>query len=144
LNPLILDDHLVLSVLLGREPKELRPLGAEIFTTGLWYHRLCRALANKSVVGTMSRLIGNADESVGGAAVGAVIELDQTVGLISLRQLGWPMAQLLTEGYRLNLLSLEALAAAEYLGADLCLAAIDDNATLTAAATERGVSVRVM
>lgn len=43
------------------------------------------------------------------------------------------MARLLDGGVRLNLMSLEALAAAEQQGAELCLAAVDENPSLLAA-----------
>ena len=71
-----------------------------------------------------------------------MIELPESIGLISMRTLAWPMADLLASGVRLNLLSLEALAAAEHAKAALCLAADDDNAPLRAAAERRGVEVR--
>jgi hypothetical protein len=73
-----------------------------------------------------------------------VIELPDTIGLISLRALGWPMAQLVSSGVRLNLMSLEALAAAERLDAELCLAAADENPPLCDAAAMRGVPVRII
>jgi len=41
---IIIDDHLLLAVLLNEEPANLRHPGEQVFTTGLWYHRLCRAL----------------------------------------------------------------------------------------------------
>jgi hypothetical protein len=141
---LVVDDHLLLRLLLDDEPETLRPAGAEIVTTGLWYHRLCRAVANPTVEGALSRHIGHADRSVGAAAVRAVTALPDTVGLVSLRDLAWPMARLLADGVRLNLLSLEALAAAEQADAELCLAAADENVPLLAAARGRGTPVRVV
>jgi hypothetical protein len=108
----IVDDHLLLQVLRGNEPTSLRPTGAAISTTGLWYHRLCRALTDQSITGSMSKSLGKVDARIANAAVRAVIELPDTIGLVSLRSLGWPMASLIADGVRLNLLSLEALAAA--------------------------------
>jgi hypothetical protein len=143
-SPIVIDDHLVLLLLLGHEPPELRPLGGVVSTTGLWYHRLCRALADSTVTGALSRSLGNVDLHLAGQVVRSVIELPESIGLISLRTLGWPMAELLASGVRLNLLSLEALATAESLGADLCLAASDTNPPLIEAANRRGVSVRII
>ncbi|MGH9185177.1 MAG: hypothetical protein ACRD0U_05080, partial [Acidimicrobiales bacterium] len=57
----VIDDHILLRILLGDEPPDLRPRGAAIFTTGLWYHRLCRALADQTVAGAMSRSLGHVD-----------------------------------------------------------------------------------
>jgi hypothetical protein len=76
--------------------------------------------------------------------VRAVTGLPETVGLVSLRELAWPMARLLDDGIRLNLLSLEALAAAEQLDAELCLASIDQNPRLLAAAGARGMPIRLV
>lgn len=140
----LVDDHVLLRVLLDDEPPALRPAGAAIATTGLWYHRLCRALADKSVVGSMSRRLGAVDDAVASKVVGAVVDLPDTVELVSLRMLGWPMGQLIHAGARLNLMSLEALVAARHLSAEVCLADADDNLPLRAAATEFGVVVRTI
>lgn len=144
MSVVLVDDHLLLRVLLDDEPPTLRPARATIATTGLWYHRLCRALAHEAVVGSMSRRLGAVDDAVAGAVLRAVIDVPDTIALVSLRTLGWPMGQLLRAGARLNLLSLEALAAAIQLDADLCLAAADDNEPLQAAATRFNVLVRTI
>jgi hypothetical protein len=144
LSTVLLDDHLLLRVLLGDEPSTLRPRGATIATTGLWYHRLCRALADNTVVGSMSRRLGAVDDTVATDVLGAVIELPDTVELVSLRTLGWPMGELVRAGARLNLLSLEALAAARHLTAEVCLAEADDNDPLRAAADRFAVTVRTV
>lgn len=140
----LVDDHLLLRVLLDDEPPTLRPAGAIIATTGLWYHRLCRALTGPAVVGSMSRRLGAVNEDLAAQAVAAVIELPATIELLSLRTLGWPMGQLVGEPARLNLLSLEALAAAHHLEAEVCLAAADDNPPLRSAASALGVPVRTI
>ena len=140
----VVDDHLLLEILLKREPDELRRPGAQIFTTGLWYHRLCRAVGNHAVTGALSRTLGRADPVVAASAVRAVTTLPEAIGLLSLRELAWPMARLLEGGVRLNLMSLEALAAAEFQGAELCLAAGDENPQLLAAAVARATPARVI
>lgn len=144
MSTIILDDHLLLRVLLDDEPPALRPTGARVATTGLWYHRLWRALADTAVIGSMSRRLGAVDEAVAADVLGAVIELPDTIELVSLRTLGWPMGELVHGGARLNLLSLEALDAARHLTADICLAEADDNEPLRAAATNFGVAVRTV
>lgn len=140
----IVDDHLLLRVLLEDEPPDLRPPGARLFTTGLWYHRLCRAVGSSNVTGALSRSLGDADFEVGAAALRAFTTLPATIALQPLRDLAWPMARLLAEGVRLNLMSLEALAAAEHIGAQLCLATADHNPPLLAAAAERGTPARLI
>jgi len=142
LSTVLLDDHLLLRVLLGDEPSTLRPGGAAIATTGLWYHRLCRAVADNTVIGSMSRRLGAVDAAVASGVLGAVVDLPDTIELVSLRTLGWPMGELVHAGARLNLLSLEALAAARHFAADVCLAEADDNPPLRAAATYLGIAVR--
>jgi hypothetical protein len=141
-STVVVDDHLLLRVLLGDEPQTLRPSPAAIATTGLWYHRLCRALADDAVIGSLSRRLGAVDDAVAADVLGAVIELPDTIELVSLRTLAWPMGELVHAGARLNLLSLEALAAARHLAAELCLAEADDNGPLQVVAAEFGVVVR--
>lgn len=144
MGAVVIDDHLLLRILLGDEPAELRPRGGTISTTGLWYHRLCRALADQTVTGAMSRSLGHVEAQTAAGAVRAIIELPESIGLTSLRSLSWPMASLISSGVRLNLMSLEALAAAEHLGAEICLAAADHNPALHDAAKQRGVPLRLV
>lgn len=140
----IVDDHLLLQILLGEEPPDLRTPGARVFTTGLWYHRLCRAVSSQVVTGAMSRRLGRAGPDVAASATRAITALPETIGLLSLRDLAWPMAQLLVEGVRVNLLSLEALAAADHHGAELCLATAEENPQLLASASARGTPARLI
>ncbi len=140
----LVDDHLLLRMLLGEEPHELRLPGARVYTTGLWYHRLCRAISNRSVTGVMSRTLGRADPAVATSAIRSITALPDTIGLLSLRDLAWPMARLLDEGVRLNLMSLEALAAAEHQGAELCLADADENPQLLEVAAARDRPARII
>ena len=140
----IVDDHLLLQILLNEEPPDFSIPGARIFTTGLWYHRLCRAVSLHEVTGAMSRRLGQADPAVAAAAARAITTLPETIGLMSLRELAWPMAKLLQDGVRLNLMSLEALAAAESRRAELCLAAADENPQLLDAAASRGTPARLV
>jgi len=144
LSTLVVDDHLLLRVLLDDEPRSLRPAGATLATTGLWYHRLCRALADDAVTGSMSSRLGAVGDDIAAHVLAAVIELPGTVDVVSLRTLAWPMAELVHGGARLNLLSLEALAAARHLSAAICLAEVDDNATLRSAAEHVDVEIRTV
>ena len=140
----VVDDHLLLRILLDDEPQDLRPDGGRVFTTGLWYHRLCRSVGDHSVLGVFSRALGRADPPVAAAVIEAVTRLPESIELLSLRELSWPMARLVDDGVRLNFMSLEALAAAEQLEADLCLAVADENPPLLAAAQARSTAVRLL
>lgn len=144
MSVVLLDDHLLLRILLNDEPSSLRPEPASLATTGLWYHRLCRALGDQTVIGSMSRMLGGVEESVAESVLGLVIELPDSIQTVSLRTLSWPMGQLISSGARLNLLALEALAAAQHLTAEICLAEVDANAPLRSAALELGVAVRTV
>jgi hypothetical protein len=119
-DKIIIDDHLLLRLLLEDEPPELRPNGAAVGTTGLWYHRLCRALSDQTVVGSISRRLGHVDETVAADLIEAVIELPDSTELLSFRSLGWPMAELVHGG----------------------AADVDTNQPLIASSSEFGVSVR--
>ncbi|WP_420640159.1 hypothetical protein [Candidatus Poriferisocius sp.] len=143
-NVVVVDDHILLRLLLDDEPDDLRPTGARIATTGLWYHRLCRALADREVVGSMSRMLNRLDDNAAAGVIASVVRLPPAVELVSLRTLGWSMGALAVGGARLNPLSLEAAAAARYLDAEICLAAADNNVPLLNAAERLGLAVRVV
>ena len=143
-DAVVVDDHLLLAVLLGREPAALRPGDARIATTGLWYHRLCRAVTDSTVVGSMSRRLSGLAPAAASAAIASVVRLPADIEMVSLRTLGWPMAELLSGGLRLNLLSLEAIAAARVIDAEICLAAADRNEALIDAARILGLNVRTV
>jgi hypothetical protein len=141
---LVVDDHLLLRILLDDEPGDLRPNGGRVFTTGLWYHRLCRSVGDRSLTRVFSRALGRAEPAVAAATIEALTRLPESIELVSLRELAWPMARLTDEGVRLNLMSLEALAAAEYIAGELCLAAFDENPPLVAAAQTRTTPLRLL
>jgi len=96
------------------------------------------------VVGSISRQLGSVNDEVAAGVLVAVLDLPDTIEMISLRTLGWPMGELVHAGARLNLLSLEALTAARHLSAELCLAEADDNIPLQAAAVDFAVDVRII
>jgi hypothetical protein len=144
IGDVVVDDTLLFRILTGDEPDSLRPQGGRLATTGVYYHRLCRALVERQVLGAMSRELAGLEPELARAAVDAVTTLPGRVTLVSLRTLAMPMARLVEMGARLNLLALEALAAAEHLDAELCMAARDVNPRLVAAAKERDVLVRTI
>ncbi|WP_420445370.1 hypothetical protein [Candidatus Poriferisodalis sp.] len=138
----LVDDHILLRMLLGEEPRDLRPRDGVVATTGLWYHRLCRALADQAVVGSMSRRLGGVSPEVAAEVIAAVLELPTSIELVSLRAIGWPMGELVRDGARLNLLSLEALAAARFLDAEICYAQANENEPLIDAARTQAIPIR--
>ena len=90
----------------------------------------------------MSRRLGGLDAEVAAGVIAAAVDLPPTVELVSLRTLGWPMGELVNGGVRLNLLSLEAVAAAIYLEAEICLDVADDNGPLVDVAHRLGIPLR--
>jgi hypothetical protein len=93
-----------------------------VYTTGLWYVRLCQAVvaANRPSTGQLSAPIAALPEPARAAAIAAVLALPDHIGLLSLRELG-PTIATLRERHQLNLLSIEALAAAKRLSATVLL-----------------------
>ena len=113
----LVDDRALSEILRGE-----RRIDGSVFTTGLWYLRLCQAVltTNSPVQGSLSRPIAVLPPSVQQAAFAALMSLPEDIGLLSLRELGPTMAELLSK-YRLNLLSSEVLAAAKHLNASVLL-----------------------
>jgi hypothetical protein len=138
----LIDDRLLLAVLLRREPgglAKIRRHGA-LFTTGLWYHRLCRAVGGRRVSGQLSGALSAAPPEAATAALASVIELPAAIGLISLRDLAGPMGRMVHD-HRLNLMGLEALCAARRVHATICVEERNDSPGLVAAAGEVGITV---
>ena len=113
----LVDDRALSEILRGE-----RRIDGSVFTTGLWYLRLCQAVltTNSPVQGSLSRPIAVLPPSVQQAAIAALVSLPEDIGLLSLRELGPTMAELRRK-YRLNLLSSEVLAAAKHLNASVLL-----------------------
>src|SRR5712691_11506165 len=127
---------------MGREPSELRRMRGRgrIFTTGIWYHRLCRALVVPGVAGTLSSTLASLSPARMGRVRSAATILPMRFGLVSLRELAWPMAELLAFE-RLNLIALEALSTAQRLGAPVCVWEADQGSRFRAAADTLGVPI---
>ncbi len=145
MSALLLDDRLLLDRLLGSGSTALRQLARRraVFTSGLWYYRLCHAVRSDMVTGALSGPFAAAPSIVKAKVATALLELPDEIGLVSLRVLGPPMADLV-ERHRLNALSLEALAAAVHLGAAIALARGSENPTLIDAATAECVRVHIV
>lgn len=117
----LIDDQLLGAVLRGRPPRALA--SQELFTTGYWYVRLCQAvLGAQERAGALSRPFVELPDELRRRALAAVLELPADIGLLSLRDLGPTIAQL-RQHHQLNILSIEALAAATQLQANVHLSA---------------------
>jgi hypothetical protein len=119
-RPALVDDQLLSSVLRRKTPKAL--VRRDIFTTGLWYVRLCQAvLGSDEPDGELSRPFGELSDDLRHRARMALIALPPEFGLVSLRDLG-PRIGELRRIFSLNALSMEVVAAAQHLDADVFLA----------------------
>lgn len=116
----LLDDQLLGRMLRGADPP--RP-GAEVYTTGYWYVRLCQAVLGASErTGVLSGPFASLPDGVRERAIEGLLALPSSIGLLSLRDLG-PLIGQLRVRHNLNALGLEALAAASRLDAEVFLAA---------------------
>ena len=117
----LIDDQLLGQVLRGRTPRSLA--AKELYTTGYWYVRLCQAvLGANERTGVLSRPFAELAPGLRDKAVRAILDLPDSIGLLSLRELGPTIAQL-RQHHQLNILGIEALAAASHLGAQVFLSA---------------------
>lgn len=116
----LVDDQLLGHILRGDAPPDP---DAETFTTGYWYVRLCQAALSASErTGILSAPFDALPKAARDRAVHALLELPKTVGLISLRELA-PLIGRLRDRHNLNILAMEAFAAAVRLDAAVYLSA---------------------
>lgn len=83
--------------------------------------RLCQAALSSPVSGALSSSFAELPPRLLPGALQALLELPGEIGLVSLRTLAPLIGRLRTRHRRLNLLSVEALAAALHLNADVYL-----------------------
>lgn len=115
----LLDDQALGAVLRGKTPRVLRRRA--LATTGYWYVRLCQAaLSSPGHTGVLSGPFAQLTAAQRERAVNALLELPPEIELLSLRQLAPDIGRLRAH-HRLNILSVEALAAAKALGAEVFL-----------------------
>ena len=123
----VLDDRLLIEELLVG----IRRPGAQLHTTAYWYYRACRT----AILGAGGHLSGpfrelQPHEQV--RAIGAMLELPEEIGLPDTRQLVPLMVEIAGRYPKLNLLNLEAVAAARALAATMWLSPEAANGVLPA------------
>lgn len=119
MKPALVDDRYLSEVLRDTEVPQLD--GGDLFTTGYWYVRLCQAvLGGRTTSGVLSGPFASLPEDLRSRATAAVMQLLGPIGLVSLRELA-PLMGRLRQDHSLNVLGMEALAAAKYLDADVFL-----------------------
>jgi hypothetical protein len=120
---LLVDDRVLSLLLRGESPAPLVATGDAIFTTGYWYVRLCQAVLGVAErPGALSSPFTSLPPEGRDQALAAVLELPEEIGLLSLRELA-PVIARLRARHQLNILGMEALAAAVQLDARVVLSA---------------------
>jgi len=136
----VIDDQLLSKVLRGRRPKALA--NAELYTTGYWYVRLCQAVLGAAErTGVLSTPFAELPTELREQALEALIELPEQIGLVSLRELAPRIGQL-RQRHDLNILGMEALAAADHLGATVVLSVASPR--LQASLAAEGLKAKVL
>lgn len=139
MKPALVDDQHLSEILRGITPQSLRD--REVFTTGYWYVRLCQAvLGRRESTGALSNPFVSLPESLRSRATAAVMQLPDSIGLVSLRYLA-PLIGELRRDHSLNILGMEALAAAKHLRADVFLSAASPH--LQAALIHEGITAQL-
>ena len=110
---LVVDDALLLRVLGGvADAAVMAELErGELFTTGVWYHRLSRAAHDDRSIGSLSRELASFDEDKQHHILESLDQLPDRIGLVGWRRLV-PVMSVLNVGRNLKLLAAEALAVA--------------------------------
>lgn len=117
----LIDDQALGAVLRNQTPRVLRR--RQLATTGYWYLRLCQAaLRSPGLAGVLSGPLAGLSPEQRDRAMDLLLELPAEIELLSLRQLA-PDIGRLRGNHRLNILSIEALAAAKSLRAEVFLSA---------------------
>lgn len=138
----VIDDHLLREVLLDVEPPWVRRVRRRgtLVTTGSWYYRLCSALQDPELQGSLSGPITELPDELRAGVIERVIALPASIELRSMRTLAWSASGLgLRHG--LNLLAAEALAAAIDTRAAIATSERNLPPRLAAAAEAEGVRV---
>lgn len=125
-----------------QEPAWLRRhrRGGRLSTTGSWYYRLCSALHDPELVGSLSGPVAALPAELRAGVIRRVIALPTSIQLVSMRQLAWP-ASGLGRRHGLNLLAAEALGAAVDSGSAIATSAKNLPPKLMAAAMQENVRV---
>ena len=126
----VLDDHLLRDLLTGRIDLGLETVltDHEPATTNLYLLRLCKSVSSARG----GALTGSLPAEVRSALGRRLVTLPGEIMVVPMRELAYRIAKLATT-HRLSSLGAEAVAAAEHLGAPLCVWAGDDGPHIRAA-----------
>ncbi len=138
---LILDDHLLRDLLSDEIGGGLADTLDEhqAATTNLWYLRLCKS----AVSGRGGTLVGNWLPQQRLELGRLLLALPDQVQVVPLRDLAYRMAEI-GAGFPVSALGAEVAAAAERLGADVCVWEGDDGPGIRAAVASTGQGYRTL
>lgn len=141
MSQVVLDDHLLRDVLADEQGRRLARLVEqnELATTNLYYVRLC-----KSVVAARGGALTGGWSGERRRALGRrLLDLPESILILPMRLIGYRVAEL-AGSQRVSTLGAEAVAAAEHLGASLCVWDGDDGPGIREAARANRVTYRTI
>ncbi|WP_420624404.1 hypothetical protein [Candidatus Poriferisodalis sp.] len=141
MSHVVLDDHLLRDLLADDVGPNLDRLLAahSAATTNLYLVRLSRSL----VSATGGALTGAWPLKARRSLARRLVRLSDDIEIVPMRSLAFRMAEL-ADAYRLSSLGAEAVAAAEHLGAPLCVWSGDDGPRIRAAMAGIGADYRLL
>jgi hypothetical protein len=119
-SSVLIDDRLLVAHLTGATPLLGRRSKAQLHTTTSWYYRACRA-ASLGGSGQLSGPFAELDAQDQARAIAAMLQLPDEIRLPEPRALVPAMVDLSARHPRLNVMNVEAAAAALLLGARVLL-----------------------
>ena len=138
-SAVLIDDRLLVDHLLGRRLPRRKP----IFTTSYWYYRAGRA-AVAGGTGHLSGPFQALPPSEQAQAIASLLALPTHIGLPAPRDLVPAMIAVSRRHARLNLLNIEAVAAAQLLDAELWLSDVAARGVLAGVLDTEGIAWKVL
>ena len=141
MSQVVIDDHLLRDVLVGERHRRLAQLVEhnDLATTNLFYVRLCMSV----IAARGGRLTGDWPAERRRELGRSLLELPESILILPMRLIGYRLAEI-AASHRVSTLGAEAVAAAEYLGASLCVWEGDDGPGIREAAQASAVSYRTI
>jgi len=133
----VLDDHLLRDVLSAEQGPPLERLVSanEVATTNLYYVRLCKSV----IAARGGKLTGGWSIERRRDLGRRLLELPESILILPMRLIGCRVAEV-ADNQRVSTLGAEAVAAAEHLGASLCVWDGDDGPGIREAARATSVT----
>jgi hypothetical protein len=135
-SQVVIDDHLLRDVLGGEQGRRLARLvdTNELATTNLYYVRLCKSV----IAARGGKLTGGWTADRRRELGRRLLDLPASILILPMRLIAYRMAEL-AESQKVSTLGAEAVAAAERLGASLCVWEGDDGPGIRDAASATGI-----